>query len=190
MQGEIRNSIDYPLYVNWIEQGPARDKLGMTLAPGVNAESSFGFRWERDLAVDLRHLRDIHKADYLVSLMEDFEYGQYGMDDFFRSARDAGIKVMHFSIVDVGVPEDWEENRYVGMILDIKNALERNEKVVLHCRGGLGRTGTVAACTLVTFGYKAEEAIRITRDSRPGAIQTLEQERYVRSFERRALWNR
>ena len=51
---------------------------------------------------------------------------------------------------------------------------------VLHCWAGLGRTGTVAARLLVELGADPAAAIDLVRGSRPGAIQSLQQEVHVR----------
>jgi ADP-ribosyl-[dinitrogen reductase] hydrolase len=52
--------------------------------------------------------------------------------------------------------------------------------VLVHCRGGLGRAGTIAARLLVELGMEPAEAIARVRAVRPGAIETPEQERFVR----------
>ena len=44
---------------------------------------------------------------------------------------------------------------------------------------GLGRSGTVGACLLVQLGEDPRVAIDRIRRARPGAIETIEQERYV-----------
>ena len=56
--------------------------------------------------------------------------------------------------------------------------------MVLHCRGGIGRTGTIAARLLVEFGVAPEEAIRMVRRARPGTIETPAQEEYVLRLKR------
>ena len=48
-----------------------------------------------------------------------------------------------------------------------------------HCRGGIGRTGTIAAKLLVEFGYEPAAAITLVRRTRPGTIETKTQEQYV-----------
>ena len=53
----------------------------------------------------------------------------------------------------------------------------------MHCRGGLGRTGIVAASLLIGFGIGPRDAIVAVRKARPGAIETLQQERYVLGLE-------
>ena len=55
---------------------------------------------------------------------------------------------------------------------------------MIQCRGGLERTGTVAACVLVALGHHTtEEAIKAVRKARRGTIQSHEQEEFVRRFE-------
>ena len=54
--------------------------------------------------------------------------------------------------------------------------------VVVTCKAGLGRTGTVLACYLVYVGYTAENAIDFVRSQRPGSIESREQEEAVNRY--------
>jgi ADP-ribosyl-[dinitrogen reductase] hydrolase len=60
--------------------------------------------------------------------------------------------------------------------------LRRKLNVLVHCRGGLGRAGTIAARLLVELGMEPTKAIASVRGVRPGAIETSEQERFVLGF--------
>jgi ADP-ribosyl-[dinitrogen reductase] hydrolase len=53
--------------------------------------------------------------------------------------------------------------------------------VLLHCRGGLGRSGTIAARLLVELGENPRVAIDRVRRARHGAIETPAQEAHVLS---------
>ncbi len=65
--------------------------------------------------------------------------------------------------------------------------MRQGKNVVVHCRGGLGRTGTVAACVLVALGnHSADEAIGAVRAARNGTVQTKDQANFVRRFEETA----
>jgi atypical dual specificity phosphatase len=67
-------------------------------------------------------------------------------------------------------------------VLAISQAIERGERVAVHCGAGLGRTGTMLAAYFVSIGCAAEEAMARVRAVRPGSIETLEQEQAVHDF--------
>ena len=69
-KAERRTSEGYPIYTDFVsgEQTGTPGRLGMTLAPGMKADTTHGeWRWERDLKADLRVLREEHGPCTLVS---------------------------------------------------------------------------------------------------------------------------
>jgi cell division cycle 14 len=57
--------------------------------------------------------------------------------------------------------------------------------IALHCKAGLGRTGTLAGCHLIkSFGFSAMEAIAWIRICRPGSIIGPQQQFLVRYYQR------
>ena len=69
--------------------------------------------------------------------------------------------------------------------------MREGKNVVVYCRGGLGRTGTVAGCVLVALRrHTAEDAIKTVRKARKGTIQAHEQEEFVRRFEETSVRER
>ena len=158
-------------------------RLGMTFAPGMWAGSVRG-RWERDLTVDMRTLEKEHETNVLVSLMEDHEYRGYRIPELLEQDTIGNIEILRFAIEDMGVPREAESERFQTFVQDVVRRLEEDQNVVVHCRGGLGRTGTLAACVLVALGrHAADEAIAAVREARKGTVQTREQEDFVRLFE-------
>ena len=63
-------------------------------------------------------------------------------------------------------------------------AVEQGQTVVVHCKGGLGRSGLVVASGLTTLGYSAEASLAIVRQTRPGSVETQKQEAFVAQFAR------
>ena len=93
----------------------------------------------------------------------------------------------YVDIVDLFVPvRDFtppDQAQIQRMIDFIDEQAVRNDRpVVVSCYAGIGRTGTVLACYLVTRGFEPADAINEVRRLRPGSIQTPEQEAAVREY--------
>lgn len=96
--------------------------------------------------------------------------------------RQRSISYHHFSIRDMEPPSF---SQAVDFCRLAEPYLSANRGVALHCRGGLGRTGTMIACMLVWYGDGADEAISRVRRARPGAVQSDSQSLFVRNFAER-----
>jgi ADP-ribosyl-[dinitrogen reductase] hydrolase len=92
------------------------------------------------------------------------------------------MKWFHLPIVDVSIPNARFEKEWSTAGEDLRALLRRGLDVLVHCRGGLGRAGTVAARLLIELGMDPTKAIEHVRAVRPGAIETSDQERYVRNL--------
>ena len=107
----------------------------------------------------------------------DHELEQYKLSTLVEAASASEIQVHRLPIVDGGVPESVPA--LVALVRTIVRAAEAGENVVIVCRGGLGRTGLVAASVLVALGQSPPEAIRLVRATRQGAIENRDQEGFV-----------
>jgi len=53
---------------------------------------------------------------------------------------------------------------------------QAKDKVIIHCQGGSGRTGTMRAACWISKGLPVHKAIDKLRQSKPGAVEEPEQE--------------
>lgn len=182
-----RTSESDPIRVDFLPDnaglGPAR--LGMTFGPGKRASGIAG-QWKRNLDTDLARLVDEYRARVLVSLLTPHEYAEFGIADLPTAARKHQLEFLSLPIEDGGIPRSVGEA--VVLVEQILERLQSTGTVVVHCRGGLGRTGLIAACCLTTAGHQAEQAIAIVRAARPKAIENSSQEAFIAEFA--AEWER
>lgn len=177
----IRTSATHPLRVDFLPNDvlPVGGKLGMTFAPGKQAHG-IDCEWRRDLDDDLERIAGLYRAQVLVSLVELHELQTLRIPRLFERARARGLTVDHLSITDGSVPS--EPALFLALVERVIAHLSDGKNVVVHCRGGLGRTGTLVAACLRATGMPADEAIEVVRRARPGAIENRRQEDFVRSL--------
>jgi protein-tyrosine phosphatase len=175
---EIRTSASHPIYVDWLPVA-LRGRVGLTFAPGKKAASKYsGGRWERDLHADLDRLVTHFEMHTLVSLIEDRELEQYGITDLYAQTRARSVRVDRLPIRDVSVPT--LRTDVDALVLRIIEDAESGRNVVIHCIGGLGRTGTVAGCVLVELGLTSAQALEVLHALRgPHCPETRAQEQFI-----------
>ncbi|MBD2092681.1 cyclin-dependent kinase inhibitor 3 family protein [Microcoleus sp. FACHB-1515] len=181
----IATSNSHPLFVDFlITPVPIAGRIGLTLAPGKR-NMGMTAHWQRDLAVDLDRLRDCYQPDWLVSLLEPHELEFLQIPDLFEQAQARGMQIRHFPIPDFSVPRSMDQ--FTLLVQNILATAAAGKTIVIHCKAGLGRSGLVAASCLVALGSTPAEAFQLVRRSRPGTIETAEQEAFVQAFAERNI---
>jgi len=174
----MRTSETDPIRVDFLTHGdldlPGR--IGLTFAPG---KKDYEWDWDRDLDADLRRLREHYSVNCLVSLMEAPEYTALHIAGLLERAATYGLTRRWFPIRDVDAPPTRSMRRFLNLIQCVIKDVRAGATLVVYCRGGMGRSGLVAASCLVACGYGGAEAIRRVRLARPGAVEVATQERWV-----------
>jgi protein-tyrosine phosphatase len=173
------------LPIDWLDPAQLGDglpgRIGLTILPGKRGISFRypGRTYRRDLDQDFALLRAVG-VQRLVLLVDDAELQHWSDPAIVQRGSAAGVAVMRHPIPDGQPPGSVAEMR---AILDEIREGRTSGNVAVACMGGVGRTGTVAACALVEGGMTPDEAIATVRAVRhPTAVETAEQERFVRSF--------
>ena len=162
-----------PLRVDWLDsQYTDPGRLGLTILPGRQD-------YKRILPEDLNALHE-QGVTHVVPLITHDEFHAYGVDDLLDAYQQADFRIRHQPIFDQRVCSLQEMQELVIWLL---KELEQGASIVLHCVGGLGRSGLVAACYLKTQGLNAEAAISEVRRARSSrAIESRIQEQFVQNF--------
>ena len=92
------------------------------------------------------------------------------------------IEYHHIPVDDFRAPGAAQIDQFVSVVAA---AREAGRKTLVHCFAGRGRSGTMAACYLVSLGRTPEEALAEVRSLRPGAVETEEQEIAVHDYANR-----
>ena len=180
----VRTSKTDPLKVASVAPPEGGGLVGITFCPGKCDLQAHNGPWDRDLELDLAAVR-AWGAHALVTLLEDHEFERLGVTGLGKQALALGLEWHHLPIPDMASPGWRFERRWLYAGLRLRRLLRRGGRVLVHCRAGLGRAGTIAARLLAELGVPAAEAVSQVRQARPGAIQTADQERHVLS--RRAI---
>ena len=193
------------LYLDWLDLAAApgfadtKGRFGMTILPGRRCSGKTA-KEPRDLERDAAALAALD-VDAFVLLVEDHELIACGVPTFSAVLADHGIPVIRYPIIDHRTPRDrssaprtlsepphsghvvpapGDVGAFDELVREVEFRLGEGQTLAVSCHGGLGRTGTLAACLLKRAGLDAETAMTVVRRTRPGAIDHASQEAFIR----------
>lgn len=181
MQTQVQTSSDSPIEVDFLpltELGIS-GRIGLTLAPGQLFVDSTTV-YDRDLVSDLNRLRQVYGINQLVCLLEPEELDSLGISHLLAETEATGMTTEWLPISDEGVPDSMPE--FAELVERVVQTVSSGSSVVIHCRGGRGRTGMLAACCLVQLGHDPELAIQTVQQIRTGALQAENKRQYIHQF--------
>jgi hypothetical protein len=111
---------------------------------------------------------------------------QIGERPEYKSLLPGHVHYLRSAIVDMQIPADMAQMRAIQMHL--RAMLASGRRIYVHCRAGIGRTGTVIGCYLAEQGLDGPDALRelnrLWRQSErsaswPAVPQTAEQAEFI-----------
>lgn len=174
----MKTSLTHPLLIAEVTPGPGMGRIGITFCPGKMQPGAMSGAWSRDLGLDLDAIA-AWGAAAVITLVEKRELAALNVAHMGEAVRDRHMAWHHLPIRDVTAPGADFEAEWRDTGESLRHLLRSGFDVLVHCKGGLGRAGTVAARLLVELGWEPERAIAEVRRVRPGAIETKEQERHI-----------
>jgi protein-tyrosine phosphatase len=117
-------------------------------------------------------------VDTVISLLTPEEEQELDLKGEAREVKQEGMRFLSLPIPDRDVPRAESDVRAAVEKLDAD--LSSGKNVVIHCRQGIGRSGLVAACLLITKGLSSGAAIESLTAARGTEIpETVDQRRWI-----------
>ncbi|WP_281966920.1 protein-tyrosine phosphatase family protein [Roseovarius nanhaiticus] len=132
-----------------------------------------------DYEADMEHLRDWRPA-MVMSLTTSAEMRAAAAGDLGRAVMEMGARWVHMEVPDFGTPDAagmaaWRKSAPLAL-----SALRGGGRVLIHCRGGCGRSGMAALRLMIEAGEPPDDALARLRRTRDCAVETTAQMRWSR----------
>lgn len=176
---KARTSLSHPLEIAEVRASTLHGRIGITFCPGKHDSLAVTGSWARDLETDVQAI-STWGAKLVLTLVEPAELKQLKVPNLGQEIQNQGMAWRHLPIADYSIPNDDFEQQWLATGDEIRQLLRNGEDIVVHCKGGLGRAGMMAARLLVELGMDSKQAIRTVRHVRKGAIETPLQLEVVR----------
>lgn len=155
--------------IYWID-GPWPGRLAISPRPR-------GGDWLQD---ELRSWREAG-VKAILSLLTPEEEAELDLMGEHREAEREGLRFLSLPVPDLGVPSSPSE--VAPLLEQLDKVLASGDNAAIHCRQGVGRSGTLAACLLVMRGIDPTSAIQVLERARGTQVpETADQRRWIDIF--------
>ena len=103
------------------------------------------------------------------------EMKKLGSADIPDDLRNANIQWLHFPVDDFQAAPADRDVLWVPVSQTLHRILNAGGRMIVHCRGGCGRTGMAVLRLMVEAGEEGESAMKRLRAVRPCAVETSRQ---------------
>ncbi len=160
----------HPMWLLAVHEG--RSNLVLTPCPGTK---------EVSLPDSLAQLKQAG-VQAVVTAMPQSELENNQVADIGLECEKLGIEWYHQPIVDDKTPQQDFADSWPQTSIALHRILTEGGNVALHCKGGSGRTGILAAHLLSELNWSEDEIITAVQAFRPNAFTLQSHQRYLKSI--------
>lgn len=162
---------------------PYGGKLVMTGFPGLETDMEGNAVFMPDKCLETLTGLYAEGARVLHVLVEPDELDRAGFDLLERTAARVGIALNHHPIVDYAVPSDALAQAWRNARTGRDALLQAGGTLAFSCQYGAGRSGLMAAWTLIEAGLSPDAAMAHVRAQFPEAVESDAQEAWLRALQ-------
>lgn len=131
-----------------------------------------------DVAGDLAQFAAL-SPDLVVTMVTDAELAVVGLSDMENAVATMQSRWVHMPVQDYGAPAAEQAADWTRICAEACDILQTGGCVIVHCKGGCGRSGMVVLRLMIALGEAPEAALARLRAQRPCAVETQEQMRWA-----------
>jgi protein-tyrosine phosphatase len=124
-----------------------------------------------------------HDITQIFCLTNKSEIRAYSSDylEAVENSQFESIRIIYNPVQDYGIPvDDKMLSDYHTTLIKAYEHLKVGN-ILVHCTGGIGRTGTFSVILLKMIGYTLDEALQITRNNGSGP-ESSEQKDFCKNY--------
>ncbi|WP_375055398.1 tyrosine-protein phosphatase [Zobellella sp. DQSA1] len=158
---------------DYLSLGEGQGRLILTPCPGTK---------EATLDASLTQLGEAGAAAVLT-LMPEAEMEKHRVTAMPELCRALGLAWFHLPVEDDAAPEGAFEQAWSEARDEVLALLAQGRDIAIHCKGGSGRTGLMAAIILLALEVPLSEAVQRVQALRPKALCLPAHRSYIEALE-------
>src|SRR5689334_22882822 len=151
MDGSSITIKNLPLLIDTVAIPGIAGLIGITSCPGMKDEYSCFDHYGDSMTDDLLTIRN-WGATALVTLLDESELHILGVNDLPRKARTLNLLWLHLPLRNLSIPDEKFDVQWSWAGPRIGQWLRNGQRIVIHCKEGIGRAGLVAARLMIEMG--------------------------------------